>query len=142
VAADVVDDLRACLNGQAGCLGVVGVDRDDRLGTRCEDCFEDRQNARLLFRGSERDGIGAGRFAAEIEQVGTVVEHFQRAADGSIGVEKLAAVRKGIGRDVENPHDESAFAERQNSGTKAPAEARANSEGHNHPAKERADSTI
>ena len=130
VAADVVDDLGAGLDGEAGGFGVVGVDGEDGVGAGGEDGAEDGQYAGLLFGGGDGDGVGAGGFAAEVEDVGAFVEHCERVVEGGGGVEELAAVGEGVGRDVEDAHDERPRAEREGAGAKAPVEARADGKGH------------
>ncbi len=53
----------------------VGVDREDGFGPSGEDGGEDGENAGLFFCGGERDCAGAGGLAAEVEKVGSGVEH-------------------------------------------------------------------
>ncbi len=110
VAADVVDDLGSGFDGAAGGGGVEGVDGEDGAGMLFEDGFDDGEDAGLLFVGGEWMGVGAGGFAADVEDVGAFVEHFLGLLEGSFGgvrggVEE-AAVGEGVGSDVEDAHDE------------------------------------
>ena len=55
--------------------GVEGVDGEDGFGMLFEDGFDDGEDAGLLFFGGEWGGVGAGGFAADVEDVGAFVEH-------------------------------------------------------------------
>ena len=110
-AADVVDDLGAGFDGEAGGFGVVGVDGEDGIGPCLENRLQHRQHARLLFRGGDGDGVGAGGFAAEVEDAGAVVEHVERMFESGGNVLEPAAIGKRVGRDVENPHEQRPRAE-------------------------------
>jgi hypothetical protein len=53
---------------------------------------------------------GTSGFAADVQDVGTLVEQAIRVLNRPVAIEKLAAVRKRIGRDIDNPHHEGALA--------------------------------
>ena len=94
---------------------------------RCsQDGFDDRQDAGLLFGGGERSGVGAGGFAADVEDVGALVEHLERLGEGALrgmlGRVEVAAVGEAVGGDVEDAHDERSLAEREGSGAEMPVE--------------------
>ncbi len=60
--------------------------------------------------GGEGSGVGACGFAADVEDGGACVEHGEGLGEGSLGgvlggVE-VAAVGEGVGRDVEDAHDD------------------------------------
>ena len=88
----------------------------------------------MFFFGGERGGVGAGGFAADVEDVGTLVEHGHCLGEGSFGgvfggVE-VAAVGEGVGCDVENAHDEGSLAQRQSAGAEMPVVTAAGCDGH------------
>jgi hypothetical protein len=63
-----------------------------------------RQHARQF--GVERHGgaAGAGRFAADIEDVGALLEQLLAVLQRSPGGRMRAAIGEGIGRDVDDAH--------------------------------------
>ncbi len=134
VAADVVDDLGSGFDGAARGGGVEGVDGEDGFGALLQDGCDDGEDAGLLFFGGERRGVGAGGFAADVEDVGAFVEHFYGLGEGAFGgvpgrVE-VAAVGEGVGRDVEDAHDEGSLAQREGAGAEVPVVMAAGGEGH------------
>ena len=134
VAADVVDDLDSGGDGALGGGGVVGVDREDGLRALLQNGFDDREDAGLFFFGSEGGGVGAGGFAADVEEVGSFVEHLEGVIDGAggsafAGVE-VAAVGEAVRGDVEDAHEEGAPAEREGASAEVPVEVWAGREGH------------
>ena len=50
-----------------------------------EDGVEDGEDAGLLFVGGDGGGVGAGGFAAEVEDVGAFVEHGEGLGEGAVG---------------------------------------------------------
>src|ERR1019366_3161769 len=62
-------------------------------------------------------------FAADVEDVGSLIEQGVAMVDGRARIEVAASVGEGIGRDVEHPHDERALAERQHAAAEIPLEA-------------------
>ena len=99
-SGDVVDELRAELERAARDLGLRGVDRDRRAVQRLEDGHD---AAQLLVDG---DALGAGprRLAADVEDRSALVEHPPARCGGSRRLEVDAAVREGVGRDVDDAH--------------------------------------
>ena len=79
------------------------VDRD-RHGDLRRQPLDHRQHAAQLFVGVDRLGIRPRAFAADVEQVGAVGDQLQCMLDGRIGVEKLPAVGKAVGRDIDDAH--------------------------------------
>ena len=65
---------------------------------------------------------GPCRFAANVEQVGAIIEQLQPMLNGFFGIEIKAAVRKGIRRDVHHAHQQRALAERDHAGPEIPFE--------------------
>ncbi len=134
MAADVVDDLGSGFDGAAGCGGVEGVYGEDGGGFFFEDGFDGWEDARLLFVGGERCGVGAGGFAADVENGCAFVEHLQGLLKGSFGrvargVEE-AAVGEGVGCDVEDAHDDGSLAQGEGAGAEVPVVMAAGCEGH------------
>ena len=127
MAADVVDDLGPGFDGASGGGGVVGVYGDDGGGALFEDGFDDREDAGLFFFGGERDGVGAGGFAADVEEVGAFVEHLEGVGYGSgggvFGGVEVAAVGEAVGGDVEDAHENRAPTQRKGAGAEVPIEA-------------------
>ena len=70
----------------------------------------------MLFCGCGGLGVGAGGFAAEIEQVGTIVEELEGLSEGGWWREEVAAVREAVGRDVDDAHEERAIGEGEGAG--------------------------
>ena len=110
VSADVVDDLGSGFDGEAGGAGVEGVDGQDGFGVVLPDGFNDRECTGLLFVCCERVGVGAGGFAADVEDICAFSEHlsclFKGAFWGVLGRVEEAAVGEGVGCDVQDAYDE------------------------------------
>ena len=134
VAADIVHDLGACSDGERGGGGMVGIDREDSLGLFLEDRFDDRKNAGLLLFGRERNGPGAGGFAADIEQVRAVVEHLQGLHEcpfrGALRRVKVTSIGEAVRRHIENTHDQGPLPEEEGPGAETPIKAGTGGEGH------------
>ena len=111
-----------------------GVDGEHGAGALFEDGLNDGEDAGLLFGWGERGGVGTGGFAADVEDVGTVVEHVEGlgegAAGGVVGGVEVAAVGEGVGSDVEDAHDKGALAKWEGAGAEAPVITWAEREGH------------
>jgi len=134
MAAHVVDDLGSGFDGAACGGGVEGVHGEDGAGLCFEDGFDGGEDAGLLLVGAEGRGVGAGGFAADVEDGCTFVEHLERLLEGSFGrvvggVEE-AAVGEGIGRDIEDAHDDGSLAEGDGTGAEVPVMMTAGDEGH------------
>ena len=102
-ARHVVDDRGAHAHGSLGDLDMARVDRDDSpaLGKGTNH----RQHATSLLVGRDRRETGTCGLAAHVDDVGAGVEHLEAVRDGRLGIHVLAAVAKGIGRNVEHAHD-------------------------------------
>src|ERR1700677_1158861 len=75
MAADVVDDFGPGLDGELRGAVVEGVDGWDGVRPLFEDGFEDWEEAGVFFFPGERGGVGAGGFAADVEDLPSFVEH-------------------------------------------------------------------
>ena len=85
MAADIVDDLGSGCDGEARGGGVEGVDGEDGVGALFQDGFDDGEDAGLLPCGGESSRVGAGGFAADVEDLCAFVEHLHGVCDGSVG---------------------------------------------------------
>ena len=72
-------------DGELSGGGVEGVYGDDGAGALFEDGFDDGEDAGLLLFGGEWGGVGAGGFAADVEDVGAFIEHREGLGEGSVG---------------------------------------------------------
>src|SRR5690606_22329083 len=101
-ARDVVD------HGDAGLDGGFGGGRAHRVdahGNAARDEFgDDGQHARFLFERVDAGGAGAGRFAADVDEVGARGDELFGVRDGLVDVGVFAAVTERVGRDIEYPH--------------------------------------
>ena len=102
-ARHVVDDRGAHAHGGLGHLDMARIDRDN--GTTLSKRADHRQHATCLFVGRDGREAGTRGLAAHVDDVGAVVEHLEAVRDGGLGIHVLAAVAKGIGRNVEDAHD-------------------------------------
>ena len=133
MAADVVDDLGSGFDGVAGGGGVEGVDGEDGVGALLEDGFDDGEDAGLFFFGGEWSGVGAGGFAADVEDVGALSSMLclvEGPFGGVLGRVEVAAVGEGVGRDVEDAHDDGPRAEGECASAEMPVVMAAGREGH------------
>ena len=92
-----------------------GIYGEDGGGLCFEDGFDGGKDAGLLFIGREWNCVGAGRFAAYVEDFGSFFEHLEGLIHGAVGgglwrVE-MTAIGEGVGGDVEDAHDDGPLAE-------------------------------
>ncbi len=108
--ARVVYDLyaeRECLCGNSG---FVGIDGDGDLQVPLQALEHGNQAAKLFGFG---DALGARPrgLGTDIDDISSLLFHFDGASEGAVGVFVLAAVGKRVRRDVEDAHDERAVAQ-------------------------------
>jgi hypothetical protein len=84
-----------------------GVDRYDRAGL-CEGAHH-RLDTAYFLAGGEQGGSGAGRLAADVDNVGAGRQQRITLPDRAIGIKPAAAIKKAVGRDVEDTHHEGAI---------------------------------
>lgn len=134
MAADIVYYLDSGIDSAHRGRGMVSVDGEDGTGFLVEDRLDHRQNAGLLFVGSKRNSVGAGRFAADIEDLGPVVEHLECLDEGALrcmlGRVEVAAIGEAVRRDIQDAHDQSVLAKHERSVARVPVEMGAANEGH------------
>jgi hypothetical protein len=108
-ARHVVHDRGAGVQGLGSDARLPRVDRDRDRGVELGEPLDHRMDALQLLVHRDRGGAGAGGFAADVQHVRTVIDHPSRVRDGARPVEEPPAVGEGVGRDVEDPHDERAL---------------------------------
>ncbi len=101
---DVVEDVGAGGGGLAHHLGLARVDGDQHIGARPQ-ALDDWDDARELLLGGDVVGAGAGRFAADVENVGALLGELQSVRDGGLRRRVQAAVGEAVGRNVDDAHD-------------------------------------
>ncbi len=104
-AADVVHDVGAGLQGGCGDGGVAGVDGDAGGGVALPEGGNDGEDAAHFLILGYRGGAGAGGFAADVDDVGPLVQHALGVLLGGGCGGVLPAVGEGVGGDVEYAHD-------------------------------------
>ncbi len=65
-----------------------------------------RQHAAKLLVREHRLTVRPGAFAADIENVGSLVRQPQPLRDSRLRIEKLPGIREAVGRDVDDPHQQ------------------------------------
>ena len=101
----VVDDAGAGLQCGAGDGGLYGVNRKRNFDARRQ-LFDHRHDAAQFLGFSHRLRARARGFAAEVENFRALRDQLQRVRDGPGRIKKFSAVGKGVGRDVDDAHDE------------------------------------
>ena len=66
-----------------------------------------------LLLGTDPVCTGTGGLATDVDDVGTVVHQRHAVGDRGLRVEELAAVGEGVGRDVDDAHDQATVLSRQ-----------------------------
>ena len=75
--------------------------------------FDDGDDPSYLFARSHDVRTGTRRFPADVDDRGPLLNHRKAPLDGLFGLEKAATVTERIGRDIENPHDQTPAGEIQ-----------------------------
>ena len=92
-AANIVDDFDSGGDCGLGGGGFPGIDGEQRVGLRFEDGLDDGKDAALFFFRSDRRVLaGASGFAADVDDVGSLLEHAEGIGCGCSGIEEAAAV--------------------------------------------------
>ena len=103
---DVVDHMHAGGNRRAHHFGFAGVNRERYRYTA--QTFDDRQYALQFLAHADRLRAGAGGFSADVEDIRTLGDQLLRMGNRGIAPQMLATVREGIGRGIDDAHDERA----------------------------------
>jgi hypothetical protein len=103
-SAHIVDDMRAGLQRRDGNFGLHGIHGEHGGGFR-EPGNNWAHPVDLVLRGN-RGRLRAGRFTPYVEDRGTCFRQFAAVLNRGLSMEEPPAVGKGIGRDVEDPHDD------------------------------------
>ena len=113
-ARDVVDDGGPRLHRCPRDRGPHRVDGDDRaLGGQRRD---ERDDAAQLLLDRRALGSGSRRLTAHVDDVGAGRHDVAAVRDGGVRLEPLPAVGEGVGRHVDDAHDERAVGHRQERG--------------------------
>src|SRR5947209_406959 len=105
VGPDVVDHAGAGIKGGPGNGRFDGVDRN-RFIALWHELLDDGQHAiQFFFFGDSRRAWPRG-FAADVNDIGTFGSEFQREIHRGGCILESSAIREGIRRDINDPHDE------------------------------------
>ena len=110
---DVVHDRRPGLDGGPRDVGLARVHRDGNVGELVDDPADHRHDAADLLIGRHDLRARPGGLAADVEQIGAVDHHLARVLHRVVDIGVHATVRERVRRDVHDPHDQGANAERQ-----------------------------
>ncbi len=109
-AAGIVEDLDAVLQRSLGDFRFISIERERGSQISSQAFQNGNQPLPLLVRAdSLRSRLR--RFRPDVDDVGPLFLQFQRPRVSPIGIVEAAAVREGIGRNVQNAHDERALAQ-------------------------------
>ena len=103
-SSDVVDRFGSGGDRRFGDGGFAGVHRDDDTGPG--EWSDDGDDAPDLFVHIDGAGTRSRRLTPDVDDVGTAAVQAQRLFDGRVRVEPPASVGEGVGRDVDDAHDE------------------------------------
>ncbi len=134
-AGDIVDDLGAGTGSGTRGAGVVGVDRDDGVGSFAQELFEDGKQPGLLLVGAERGCVGAGGLGAEVHDVGAGVDGLDSGGDGQLGDGgggaephrpggQQAVSGEAVGGEIDDGHEARALPEGELARAQLPIEVR------------------
>ena len=87
----IIHDFRACIQSRGGNLRLRGVDRKQCFAGKL---FDNRNDATFFFRGVDWVGTRAGRFAADVDDVGAVRDHFSGLGKRLRRLKESAAIGK------------------------------------------------
>lgn len=107
-AGDIVDDVGSGVECSAGDGGFHGVDGDECLCLRTHGA-NDGEDAAQFFGFFDRLGTWAGGFAADVEDIGTFGEEGECVLNGAARIVEAPSIRKAVGRDIDDAHDEAAM---------------------------------
>ena len=129
--ADIVDDLRSRLNRQSCRRRLVCIDREQRLPPCPQYSFDHRQHAPLFLFCAHRLMLSRPRrFAADVEEIRSFIDHPQRLFCRCLRIQKEIAIRERIGSHIQHAHDQRAPAQLKAARAQAPRELIASSKGH------------
>ncbi len=102
-AGDVVDDICACGEGCGGYGSLRGIDGYISVPLGAEG-VDDGDGSVHFFIGSDWGGAGSGGFASDVDDSGTLGDHFPGMDEGFFDSFEFASVGEGIRGDVEGSH--------------------------------------
>ena len=88
--------------------------------TRADHSLDDGQHTIQLSLSLHRSRIGAGAFAADVQDVRSLGHELQGMRDRLLGLEELPPIRKTIGRDIDDPHHQRPAPQRQRASAELP----------------------
>jgi len=106
-APDIIDSVGAGVQRRPRDRGVVGIDRDWQVGDGAHG-FDDRHDAAGFLGGVQFFGAGPRGLAADVDPVGAAGFHTFRERRRRFGIGAQAVAAEGIGRGVDDAHDEGA----------------------------------
>ncbi len=103
----VIDECRPCLDGFLGDGGAHGVDREHDVVIR--EGFDDGDHALEFGLFGDANSTGAGGFAADVDDGGSVADHVAGVGNGDVGAcevggKPLTTVGEGVVGDVKDTH--------------------------------------
>ena len=113
-SADVVDDPRSGGDRRASDRGLVGVDRDRHEANRVQlidDALDQRHDALDLLLHRHGRTPGGGRLTADVEDVGTRGDELPGERHTLLQAPVAPTVAEGVGRGVDDAHQQRALAE-------------------------------
>ena len=111
-AGRIVDDIGAQLQRLGRHARLIGIHRKRNRQPSLQTLQNRNQPPQFLGFGYPHRA-GAHRFGSDVDDVGALFLQLHGAREGAVGIAVFSAVRERIGRDVENSHQQRAFAQLQ-----------------------------
>ena len=102
---DIIHNRGAEIKTTAGDLGFRGINRDRYRYSLCQ-LRDDRSHTAELFFKGDRLRSGPRRLSADVHNVRAVMDHLEGVVHRVINILESPPVRKGIGRKIENCHEQ------------------------------------
>jgi hypothetical protein len=109
-SAGVVEDFDAVFESPFGYLSLIGIERKGRAQIAAQ-AFQDRDQTPPFFIGGNTFRTGPGGLGPDIDDVGARFFQFEGAGVGAVGFVIASAVGERVGRQVDDTHDQGAFAQ-------------------------------
>ena len=120
-AGGIVDDLGAVLQGAFSDLRLVGI-HGDRDGQGVAQALQHRNEAPQFLRGRDARRFRPGGLRPDVDDVGALLLHLQRAREGPIRILILAAIGEGVRRHIQHAKNGRALAQFDLAGFEFPVE--------------------
>src|SRR5207237_450060 len=104
----VINDIGASADSFTGNFRFLGIDGEERglRGSGGGEAFDDGEDAGEFVGGGDGNGAGTGRFAADVDDFSALGDELVGVVESSVEFGVAAAVVEGVGRDVEDAHDD------------------------------------